>query len=213
MKKLLLLAAFISSAFGASAQTAKDVFTAKEIVWYGLDFSKTHFVGQFDQGFGIVPATGMDMRNKWAGAWNELIVKEQNNFDLRKAFRADNVYFDLGPIAEQNKKIDSDRCMSFNPAKISKEEIAEMIKQYVPGEKTTGIGLVFIVENFNKNDLIGEMYVTYFDIATKKVLMIEKESARPIGQGLRNYWAGSVKSVLRNIEGTDYKVWKKEYSK
>jgi hypothetical protein len=86
MKKLVVLSVMLMSAFTMKAQTAKDAINAKEIVFYGLDFTKAKFVGQFDQGMGAMPATGTDMKNKWIPQWNALIAKEPQNFKLKEAF-------------------------------------------------------------------------------------------------------------------------------
>lgn len=213
MKKIITITALFISSLTIQAQlTAKDVFTKTEIVWYGLDFTKAHFVGQFDQGFGIMPAKGWDMRNKWIPEWNALIGREPQNFDLRKAFRKDIVHFDLGPVNELTKKMDGDLCMSFNPASISPAEISQMVTQYTNSERKEGLGVVFIVENFNKAEQMADVYVTFFDIATKKVLFIEKAQGKPFGNGMRNYWAGAVKNILKQIDG-DYKSWKNKYGK
>lgn len=195
-----------------NAQSAKEVFSAKEIVWYGLDFTKAKFVGQFDQGFGAMPATGSDMRNKWIPEWNTLIAKEPQNFDLKESFRKDNVYYDIAPVNEINSTIDVDACMSFNPGKIDKSDIDGMIKKYKGGDKKDGVGLVFIIENFNKGAEMADVYVTFFDIATKKVLVCEKVNGKVKGIGMRNYWAGAIKAILKQIGKTDYKSWENTYS-
>jgi len=213
MKKIIAITALFVSSLNIQAQlTAKDVFTKNEIVWYGLDFTKAHFIGQFDQGFGIMPAKGWDMRNKWIPEWNSLIGREPQNFDLRKTFRKDIVQFDLGPVGELTRKMDGDLCMSFNPATISAADIGQMVKLYEGAERKEGVGLVFIVENFNKAEQMATVYVTFFDIATKKVLFSEKVEGKPFGNGLRNYWAGSIKNVLKAAE-SDYKSWKSKYGK
>lgn len=195
-----------------NAQSAKDVFSTKEIVWYGLDFTKAKFVGQFDQGFGTMPASGTDMRNKWIPEWNALIAKEPQNFDFKESFRKDQVYNDVAPVNEVNSTINVEECMSLNPWKIEKSDIDAMIKKYKAGDKKEGIGLVFIIENFNKSAEVADVYVTFFDIASKKVLLCEKESGKVRGIGMRNYWAGAIKAILKQIDKNDYKNWKKKYS-
>lgn len=208
MKKIITFSlALIAATTGIKAQSAKDIFSANEMVWYGLDFTKAKFVGQFDQGFGALPASGMDMRNKWIRQWNDLIAKEPQNFKLRESFRKDNVFYDMNSLNELNTKIDVDKCMSFNTGTISKSEIEAMVKKYT-GEKKQGIGLAFIVENFNKGTEMADVYVTFFDIATKKVLLCEKESGKAVGVGMRNYWAGSIKTILKQIANNDYASWK-----
>ena len=214
MKKLVIAVTILISAISASAQTStvKDIFLTRDIVWYGLDFSKARFVGQFDQGFGIAPAKGTDMRDRWIPGWNNLIGQEPQNFELRKTFRKDHVYYDLSAVTEINSQIDADVCMSYNPTKISTAEIDEMVKRY-NGSAKSGIGLVLIVENFSKSGLVAEVHVTFFDIATKQVLLTDKVTGKPMGNGMRNFWAGAIKNILHNIDGSYYRIWQKQYSK
>jgi hypothetical protein len=208
MKKLMLCTLALIAMNTTNAQNAKQVFDAKEIVWYGLDFTKTTFVGQFDQGFGAMPAKGFDIKNKWVGQWNALIAKEPQNFKIKEAFHMDNVFYDMSMVNTANSKMDDTKCMSFNPGKIERTAVDGMVKKYGAGEKKSGIGLVFIVENFNKGTEMADVYVTFFDIATKKILLCEKISGKAVGVGMRNYWAGSIKSILKQITTTEYQNWK-----
>lgn len=211
MKKLFVFTLLVAGIAVAKAQDGKAVFSTNEIVFFGLDFSKAKFVGSFDQGMGAAPATGSDMRNKYVGQWNDLIAKEQPKFDLRKAFRKDNVIYDLKSINEINKALDPDACMVYNEGKIDPNEIPTMVKKYTPDVKKEGIGLSFIVENFNKNTQMADVYVTFFDIASKKILFTEKMNGKAMGVGIRNYWAGAIKDILRQIDDKEYKNWKNKY--
>lgn len=188
-----------------------DVFTKDEIVWIGLDFSKAKLVGQFDQGAGVMPATGSDIKVKYIPAWNMLILNEQKKYNIGKAFRKIKVFNDIGIVEKSNSAIDVDNLITYNDYKFdnSNTTIQEIISGYSRGEKADGIGLVFIIESFNKPAERASLYVTFFDIATKKVLFTEKMIGKPGGFGLRNYWAGSIKNILNQIDDRAYKVWKK----
>ena len=213
MKKLIILIIIVFVAANSTkAQSPKDIFSTKEIVWYGLDFTKAKFIGQFDQGFGAMPATCADMRNKWIPEWNALIAKEPQNFDIKKSLHKDNVYYDIAPVNEMNSTISEEACMTLNPGKIEMSDVETMVKKYKTGDKKEGIGIVFIIENFNKGAEMADIYVTFFDIASKKVLISEKASGKVSGIGMRNYWAGAIKSILKQIEKKEYKNWEKKYS-
>jgi hypothetical protein len=110
-----------------------------------------------------------------------------------------------------NSKIDVDACMVFNEGKIERNEIDGMVKKYVPDVKKEGIGCSFIIENFNKGTQTADFYVTFFDIASKKVLVCEKMSCKAAGIGMRNYWAGAIKAALKQIDATEWKNWKSKY--
>ncbi len=211
MKKIILSLLVVASSTIAKAQDAKSALSATEIVWFGLDFTKAKFVGGFDQVGGAGVATGSDMKSKWIPGWNSLIITEPQHFDFKKSFRKDNVLYDLKSMNELNGKIDVDACMTYNEGKIEKSEIDAMVKKYSTEVKKTGVGLSFIVENFNKGTQEATMFVTFFDIATKKVLICEKISGKAMGIGMRNYWAGAIKAILKQIDMTEYKNWKSKY--
>lgn len=207
MKKLLL-SLLIIGGINLKAQDVSKVFSATEIVWFGMDFTKAKFVGQFDQGMGALPATGGDMRNKWIPQWKSLIATEQQNFDFKKALAKESIYYDIASLNTLNSKINPDNCMDVNPTKIEKSDINAMVKKYTSGKKE-GIGMVFIVENFNKGAQVADVYVTFFDIATKKILICEKMTGAAKGIGMRNYWAGAIKAIIKELGNGTFSSWKK----
>ena len=211
MKKIILSLLVVASGTLAKAQDAKSALSATEITWFGLDFTKAKFVGGFDQIGGAGAATGSDMKTKWIPGWNSLIVTEPQHFDFKKSFRKDNVIYDIKGMNELNSKIDVDACMAYNEGKIERTEIDGMVKKYKADVTKSGIGLSFIIENFNKGTQEATLFVTFFDIASKKVLICEKMNAKAMGIGMRNYWAGAIKAILKQIDATEYKNWKSKY--
>lgn len=190
--------------------TAKDVFSSKTIVWYGLNFSEAKMVGQFDQAMGAGPASGSDIKNKWIPQWNSLIMTEQKNFKIKEAFQKDEVFYDITPTEKQNQNINSDDLMSFNTYtfKDAQKTAKEIVSKLKGGEKTEGIGVTFIVESFNKSMDEAVVYVTVFDIKTKNILILERMVGKPMGIGLRNFWAGAMKHVIKQITTDYYNLWK-----
>src|SRR5690349_21072400 len=144
----LFLAATNSVLF--AQQTTNPVFTADEVVWYGLDFTNTRFIGRFDQGFGHKPTSEFELVNTYMGDWNRLVVTEPQNFDLRNTFRKKNVFYDINPVHKLNQDVKYDGLLTVNSHSIPKERLAEMVAAYGEGNKKEGLGLVFIVESFNK---------------------------------------------------------------
>lgn len=210
MKKIILSLLMVST-LGVFAQfTAKDVFSSKTIVWYGLNFSEAKMVGQFDQAMGAGPASGSDIKNKWIPQWNSLIMTEQKNFKIKEAFQKDEVFYDITPTEKQNQNINSDDLMSFNSYtfKDAQKTAKEIVSKLKGGEKTEGIGVTFIVESFNKSMDEAVVYVTVFDIKTKNILILERMVGKPMGIGLRNFWAGAMKHVIKQITTDYYNLWK-----
>ncbi len=197
--------------FGNKESDARRVFSTDEVVWYGLDFTKAHCVGTFDQGMGADPADGIELRDKWIPAWNNLVIAEPQNFNLKRSFRKRHVYYDLASVSQLNKTIDPEELLNYKETKIGIGTIRGMVKKYSNYEKVDGIGLVFVIENFNKNTKTAGLYVTFFDLATKKVLISEFMSGNPVGFGLRNYWAGAIKDILVWIDFYEFNKWKDKY--
>ena len=210
MKKIIL-SLLLAVSFGVNYQyTAKEVFTSNTIVWYGLNFSKAKMIGQFDQAMGAGAASGADLKNKWIPAWNSIILTEPKNFKIKEAFHKDDVFYDVVATEKLNANINSEELMTFNSYKFddAQKTVKDIIAKLKGGEKTEGIGVTFIVESFNKSLDEAVFYVTIFDIKTKNVLIMERIVGKPVGIGLRNFWAGAVKHVLKQITTDYYKIWK-----
>lgn len=210
MKKVILSLLILANSTIFSQNSVKDIFTAKSIVWYGLNFSEAKMVGQFDQAMGAGMATPDELKTKWMSAWNGLVVSEPKNFKIKEAFHKDDVFFDIGPIEKQNQNINSNDLMSYNPYRFSdaQKTINSVVSKLTGGEKTEGIGVVFVVESFNKSIDEAAVYVVMFDIKTKSVLISEKIMGKPVGIGLRNFWAGAIKHIIKQIDADYYHKWK-----
>jgi hypothetical protein len=209
MKKVILSILIITSCSVFSQNSIKDIFTAKSIVWYGLNFSEAKMIGEFDQAMGAGMATSEDLKKKWIPSWNSLIISEPKNFKIKEAFKKDEVFFDMVPTEKQNQSINQDGLMSVNPYTFTEAQktVNTIVSKLNGGEKTEGIGVVFIVESFNRSMDEATVYVTIFDIKTKNVLISEKITGKPAGIGLRNFWAGAIKHILKEIDKTYYKKW------
>ncbi len=210
MKKVVLCLLLATASIGFAQFTAKDVFTSKSIIWYGLNFTEAKMVGQFDQAMGAGPATPEALKTKWMSGWNGIIASEPKNYKLKEAFRKDEIFFDLGPTEKQNQAIKSDDLMSYNPFTFKDAQISvkNVVSKLTGGEKTEGIGAVFVVESFNKSIDEAAVYVVVFDIKTKNILVMDRMVGKPMGIGLRNFWAGAVKHIIKQIEGDYYNNWK-----
>ena len=188
MKKITLLSLlafmFTLPILAQKTYSRPDIFTAKEITWFGLDFSKIKLIDPL--GF----TNPEDIKNNQFRALNYLVVNEPDKYDLKKFFNKEKVDIDLAVVKERNKLPDVDKLVLDAGAEYSLDEatVREMISAYKP-EETEGIGLVFIMEKFDKGQETGFMWVTFFDIASKKVLLTEKMSGKAGGFGWRNYWA------------------------
>ncbi len=201
----------ITYSFTAFSQnTASDLFKTNNIVWYGLNFAGAKMVGNFDQAMGAGQSSAYELRDKWIPAWNGLMVNEPSNFKIKEAFRKNDVYYDLKPTEIMNHEINLDGFITLNSFTFSDADrtVSDIVSKLNGGEKKEGVGIVFIVESFNKITEDASVYVTVFDIKTKNVLITERVNGKPAGFGLRNFWAGAMKRIIKQVNDVNYKYWK-----
>ena len=79
-------------------------------------------------------------------------------------------------------------------------------------EGKKGVGVFFLAESLNKNTREGCFHFIAMDMKTKELLIHERLLGKPKGFGLRNYWAGSIYSVIKKIKKKRYKVWMKQFN-
>ncbi len=192
----------------ARSQAFLEVFTSKSFTWYGLDFSNAKMIGPhgFNQPDRVV--------NQYFSAWNDLFIIEEKKYDLKKTFNKDFVYTDLKTVTERNSLVDhNELVISANENyKLDNEQVKMIIKEYGTDNGQRGVGLVFVVESFNKHNETGTMWVTFFDMESKGVLLTKKMEGKAGGFGFRNHWARSIHNVLNDMQ-KEFRKWERAYLK
>ena len=205
LKWLLAIVFLLAGTQPLSAQTLKDFFNSSEVplTYLGVDFTRAKV-------FNDIAANAMDIRDRQFAAINQVIVNEPKKYDFQKALSKSNVTNDISFVNAKNAKIDAEKIIESNSAdevRFTKATIESIVKGYkFAGKK--GIGLMFIMESMNKASAQASMYVTFIDIASGKVLLTERMTAKAVGFGFRNYWAKTVYEVLDDIKKSKYKEWK-----
>lgn len=204
MKKtalLILLALFVIPSF---SQEVSDVFTKKTMTFYGLDFSKTKLIGSSTF---VDPQT---VKSKWYREWNDLMKVERKKYNVQKFYkkRIANYYFSLAN--ERNKLPTVSKMVIDEDYSISKNLLDKIINKYRDSDHE-GLGLVYIVESINAYDNEMRIWVTFFDIKSRKILLTELFTGNAGGIGFRNYWAKAYYNIMRESEGA-FKKWELLYS-
>lgn len=209
MKKYLFLIFVLALGSGLAAQKQlSDVFEKGDVVWFGLDFSQAKFVQILNE-----QGSETEIVEKWIPAWNNLMVSEPGKYDFAKTFKKEQVVYAIETAARINDQIAPEGLLVSSCPDLEAPEalVADLIKAYDTGSVTEGLGLVFVVTCFNKGTVQGSMYLTFFDIASREVLLCEKMTGRAAGFGIRNYWAGSIYDVLKQVQKKDFKRWRSKY--
>ena len=207
MKKICLLLSFFvltTSVWSQKNYTRSDIFTAEKLTWFGLDFS----------GLKCIDPTGFTnpeaIVNTYFRTMNELFQTEPDKYDLKKFLDKKEVKFDLEPVTKLNESVNpGDLVLAAGSSySIPQEDLAGMIGKYSPAA-TEGIGLVFIMEKFDKASETGAIWVTFFDIASKNVLLADRLTEKAAGFGFRNYWVKTAYNALEEIQKKKMKAWQK----
>lgn len=187
-----------------SAQTLKEFFSSSEVplTYLGVDFTHAKVLNE-------IAANNLDIRDRQFPAINQVIANESKKYDFQTAFSKSVVDKDISFVNAKNAKIDAEKISESgsDAVHLKKADIDAIIKKYDFGGKK-GIGLIFIMESMNKASVEAAMYVTLIDMASRKVLLTERMTAKPAGFGFRNYWAKTVYEVLNEIKKSKYKEWK-----
>ena len=89
--------------------------------------------------------------------------------------------------------------MTTNASYMLSEDQIKQIVNALPTQKKPGIGLVIIAKLLNKAEAYGSYQVVFFNTETKEIIQDWAIGGKARGFGLRNYWAGSIHKVIRNL--------------
>ncbi|HEV8514140.1 MAG TPA: hypothetical protein VGQ59_12725 [Cyclobacteriaceae bacterium] len=208
LKRTLAIVVWIIFSVPAIAQVTKDVFDTKEsVVWLGLDFTGAKFQGERED-FG----SNADIE-KLILAWNTLMINEPLKYDMGKALHRQLLKNVVGIAIAHNTelnlkgRVESD---SKNFLHLDKAAISRIVSSY-DFVTEQGIGVMFVVESFNKIDKKGSAWLTFVNLNTKEVLFTERVTGKPAGFGVRNYWAGSIYNMQKQVQ-SNYNLWKRKYT-
>lgn len=196
-KAILISVVFLLCIPGITrSQPFIEIFTSKYFTWYGLDFSNAKMIGAhgFTHPHRIV--------NQYFEEWNDLFIVEERKYNLKKAFNKSFVSMDLSIVTERNSFVDPNELVIpvYQNHTLDHAWIQSIIREYRTDGGRQGVGLVFVVESFNKHNETGTIWVTFFDIASKEILLTKKKEGGTGGVGFRNHWARSIYNVLNDMQ-------------
>jgi len=208
MKKQFITVLLLFIAVIVDSQTAKDLFSPSnvKISWLGVDFSHVKLIGDFSQFYGAGEKDNAQIRDNYFPAWNRLILVEPDKYDIKGMLRNDSIIYDIEMVTKINSSTPNNDMESYNTPNYSKKDIETFVSLYDTKEKS-GIGILFLAESLNKSMKEAYYHFVAIDMKTKEILFHERLRGKPKGFGLRNYWAGSIYSVIKEIKNERYKVW------
>lgn len=185
MKRLLLALAAACSLLTAAAQQTPTYV-------YGIDFSLARVSGanesdqQFAEAFRRI---------------NQLLITEADKYDFARALRQPQLSIDIDPMLQRLDACGYERLRDTKHTATDEEVRAAIASYELEEQEGTGIVLVALLLDKPSAKALYEMVI--FDIATREVRCIERVEGHAGGFGLRNFWANTIREVL--------KTWRREH--
>ncbi len=193
MKAFWILIISLIIMAGSVKSQSNAVYCTQEITWFGIDYSQADFINN-----AAFPNPYL-LTDKFFEEWNNLVFNEPVKFDIAKYFNKTDINYSTSYINMRNKAVDIAnhiKAGNYQQNIFNADTISDILSTYKIDGNTSGVGLVFIVNSYNKPKRQASYWVTFFDIKTKKVLLTKQIFGVPTGIGLRNYWANSFYNAL-----------------
>lgn len=190
MKKTALILGILLVSVFSYAQNMDVLRDIKEIKFYGVDFSKAKVYGaketpsQFKIAFEEI---------------NNLFLSEPRKYNIEKYFNKTNMGVSVDAVKERIKKIDLDNIeITTEQYDLSNADLQEIVKSIPTTGETTGV--IFVAELLNKARNRGYYHIVFFNPQTKEIIDTWKADAKAQGFSLRNFWAGSIYKMMKDMK-------------
>ena len=212
MKKQFITLLLSLFAILGNSQTAEDIFKSSDvkISWLGIDFSHVKLIGDFSQFASAGEKSSVQIRDQYFPKWNNLIMAEPEKYDIKGMLRKGDIHYDVDMLMRINSTSAVEDIESYNTPNYTIEDIKDFIIDYNI-ENKEGIGVIFIAESLNKNAQEAYFHFVAVNMKTKELLIHERLRGEPRGFGLRNYWAGSIYSIIKDIRKVHYNNWRYKF--
>ncbi len=179
--------------FIAGANAQQVTIQERQATFYGLDFSRAKMIGS--EGF----SNPTDIVDRFFFEWNNLLLNEKSKYNVKTAFNKDIIDYDLAAVSEKNKTVKTAELVTNSSYSIDEKVVEQQVRSYPV--KGKGLGIVLIVEKFDKTNELATVWATYFDKSTKKVLLTRKVVGKPSGFGLKAFWANAIGRIMESCRG------------
>ncbi len=162
-----------------------EIFYRQDLVFYGFDMTYLKLSNASKIGHSV------EIVQNYYEAWNnELSNHLLPVADIRhwmnkgSMFVGQSVFPNYRFMDFQDFVVAGNFCIPF-------EDLKKIVKSYVLSEKS-GVGMVIVLENFNKEREYSLIWVTFFDIATREIMFAAEVSGKAGGAGMTKHWAEGV---------------------
>lgn len=214
MKKLNLILILCIFILQVNAQTTQELFSDNNYsyYWYGVDYSNVKLIGDFTTPASTKVNDHTLIRDRYFKSWNDLIVRERNKFSVETMLHKEPVIYKTGMIDSINFKIQVDSLEGDVGRLLEDKLVVNSISNYNLIQNQ-GVGIVLIAEYMDKIHIKASHILVVFNIESREILLKERFETIPVGFGMRNYWAGAIYKIFKEVKNKRYKAWKKIYTK
>tara|TARA_B110000037_G_C17119218_1_gene505065 strand:+ start:3265 stop:3906 length:642 start_codon:yes stop_codon:yes gene_type:complete len=208
---LITFSLSLFSVIGTS-QITKELFKPSdvEVSWLGIDFSHVKLIGEFSQFSSLGGGSAVQIRDQYFPSWNHLMLNEREKYDIKGMLRKGDINYDIDMLMSINSNAAIENMETYNTPHYTLDNIKSFITLYNTEDKE-GIGILFIAESLNKSNIEAYFHFVAIDMKTKEILIHQRIRGLPRGFGLRNYWAGSIFNIIKDIEKVHYRNWKHKF--
>ncbi len=206
MRTVLFLIFMLCSADCFSQRSMSDFLDEKcDVIWFGLDFSKARMIGE--AGF----TDPVSIKEEYFQKWNNLMISEGDKYDWGKALQISDLKYDYEVVDLVNDMVKVKSLVINKSYSIPEVELLAAPNAYQLTDYKDGIGVVVVVESFDKIKEQGFGHLIIFDISSKKVLYKHRLIGAAGNAGFRNHWARAIYNWTKYTGGRVMKDIKKEF--
>ena len=191
---------FYACVTNAQTNNFSKVKAADTIIYYGLDFS--NFILHNPQKVATEDAIDQYF-SEWTTNFHAQNPKKEFELFLRKKVRTRLEDIQLDSYKDLKNYVRSEN------RELSKELIAATIKEYALTDHA-GIGLVIMVDKFEKARDRAFLQFTFFDVETREVLAIFDTNGKGYAHGMMKHWLVGMDHCLFEFKTAYRKASKKK---
>ena len=169
-----------------------EIFYRQDMVFYGFDMTylKLSNIKKINDGVEIVQNYYEDFHDVLA---NHILPFKDIRHLMGKPsmFLGKSVFPNYRYMNYQDFVVAGSYCIPF-------EDLKKIVRSYVLTEKA-GVGMVIVLENFNKEREYSLIWVTFFDIATREILFAAEVSGKAGGSGMAKHWDVGVEVAFKKM--------------
>ena len=203
MKKysLFLLTQLILFSSHVNAQVFPyETYMSSNVTYLGLDFTHARLVDTY------AFADTEIVRGTLLYQWNHMVTSEPDKYDVPKYFGKPTIVLNLKIMDDRNSKIDATTLIQDGFYTLKRDEVPQIVSSIDFGG-LEGLAVFFIVGSYNKIILNGAYFLVVYDIDHSEILYVKNYSAKPKGFGLRNFWAKTYYTILKQVQSDWKRNW------